>query len=63
MAASLRTTEPPDPAANPLEGLANVILTPHVAATSREAIDDLHRLAAEYVLDLLETGGRLTVAA
>ena len=40
-----------------------MILTPHVAATSRDAVDDLHRLAAEYVLELLEDGGRIPAAA
>jgi D-3-phosphoglycerate dehydrogenase len=58
-ALDVRASEPPDPARDPLAGLPNVILTPHVAATSRDAIDDLHRLAATYVLDLLEAGGRI----
>ncbi len=58
-ALDVRATEPPDPAADPLAGLPNVILTPHVAATSLESTDDLHRLGAGYVLDLLETGGRI----
>lgn len=61
-ALDVRLTEPPDRADDPLAGMPNVILTPHVAATSRDAIDDLHRLAAEYVLDLLETGGRIPAA-
>lgn len=54
----VRATEPP-PRADPLAGLANVIQTPHVAASSREAADDLHRLAATYVLGLLEDAGRI----
>lgn len=58
-ALDVRTLEPPDTAVDPLAGLPNVILTPHVAATSRDAIDDLHRLAAESILALLETGGRI----
>jgi len=35
----------------------------YVAATSRDAVDDLHRLAAESILGLLETGGRVPPAA
>jgi D-3-phosphoglycerate dehydrogenase len=62
-ALDVRVTEPPDPAGDPLSGLPNVVLTPHVAGSSREAVEDLHRLAAEYVLDLLEAGGRISVAA
>jgi len=61
-ALDVRATEPPDPAGDPLAGLPNVILTPHVAGTSVESRDDLHRLAADYVLDLLETGGRIPPA-
>ncbi len=62
-ALDVRVTEPPEPAADPLKGRDDVVLTPHIAGTSREAVDDLHRLAAEYVLGLLETGGRIPAAA
>lgn len=57
-ALDVRATEPPSKP-DPLAGLPNVIQTPHVAATSREAAEDLHRLAARYVLDLLEDAGRI----
>ena len=62
-ALDVRAHEPPGTAQDPLSGLPNVILTPHVAATSRDAIDDLHRLAAQGVLDLLAGGGRIPAAA
>lgn len=61
-ALDVRATEPPGDA-DPLAGLSNVILTPHIAATSRQASEDLHRLAATYVLDLLEDAGRIPAAA
>lgn len=61
-ALDVRATEPPVRADDPLAGMPNVIVTPHVAATSRDAIDDLHRLAAEYVLDMLQAGQRIPAA-
>jgi D-3-phosphoglycerate dehydrogenase len=57
-ALDVRASEPPSKP-DPLAGLANVIQTPHVAASSREAAEDLHRLAAQYVLGLLEDAGRI----
>ena len=62
-ALDVRAPEPPDPDCDPLAGIDNVIQTPHMAATSRDAIDDLHRLAAQYVLELLETAGRIPAVA
>lgn len=61
-ALDVRVTEPPDEA-DPLRGLPNVILTPHIAATSQQASEDLHRLAATYVLEMLEDAGRIEAAA
>jgi D-3-phosphoglycerate dehydrogenase len=60
-ALDVRATEPPTQP-DPLAGLPNVIQTPHVAASSREAAEDLHRLAAQYVLGLLEDAGRIGTA-
>jgi D-3-phosphoglycerate dehydrogenase / 2-oxoglutarate reductase len=62
-ALDVRAPEPPDPALDPLAGLANLIQTPHIAASSREALGDLRRMAAERIIELLEEGGRLPVAA
>lgn len=61
-ALDVRVTEPPSQP-DPLAGLSNVIQTPHVAASSREAAEDLHRLAAQYVLGLLEDAGRIPAAS
>lgn len=58
-ALDVRDPEPPDPANDPLSGLPNVLDTPHVAASSQEAVVDLHLQAAEICLDLLRAAGRL----
>lgn len=58
-ALDVRDPEPPKPGADPLAGLDNLVLTPHIAASSQEAVLDLHRMAAEISLELLRAGGRL----
>lgn len=58
-ALDVREVEPTDPASDPLLGIRNVVLTQHVGATSVEAFEDMHRLAAERILDLLRDAGRL----
>lgn len=58
-ALDVRDPEPPDAARDVLTGLANVVQTPHIAASSQEAVLDLHREAAETCLELLRAGGRL----
>lgn len=59
-ALDVRTDEPPDPDHDPLAGLVNVIGTPHQAATSVEALVDLHRKAAATVTAMLTAAGRLS---
>jgi len=58
-ALDVRDPEPPDPATDPLAGSPNLVQTPHVAASSREAVVDLHLQAAEICLGLLRAAGRL----
>jgi len=58
----VRDPEPPDPADDLLTGLPNVIITPHIAASSQEAVDDLHRQAAETAVELMRAAGRLPAA-
>ncbi len=58
-ALDVRAPEPPDPEHDLLGGLPNVISTPHTAANSIEAVEDLHRKGAATVIALLEAAGRL----
>jgi D-3-phosphoglycerate dehydrogenase len=58
-ALDVRDPEPPNPADDPLRDLAGVLQTPHVAATSQEAAQELHESAAESVLRILEAAGRI----
>ena len=57
-ALDVRAKEPPA-LADPLQGLPNLLLTPHAAAASQEAWEDLHRGAAMAALDLLTRAGRI----
>jgi D-3-phosphoglycerate dehydrogenase len=61
-ALDVRDPEPPHPGADPLAGFDNLVLTPHIAATSQQAVEDLHRMAAEISLELLRDGGRLAAS-
>lgn len=61
-ALDVRAQEPPSEP-DLLAGRPDVILTPHVAATSREAAEDLHRLASASVIAFLESAGRIPGAA
>ena len=58
-ALDVRAPEPPNPDNDPLAGLPNLILTPHMAGASVEARDALHVMAAEASLRLLTAAGRL----
>lgn len=55
----VRATEPLDRANDPLAGLPNLVLTPHMAGGSIEANEDIHGIAASVAIRLLETAGRI----
>lgn len=58
-ALDVRDPEPPNPGDDILIGRPNVLVTPHAAGVSSEALSSLHRLAAEGIETLLRDGGRL----
>jgi phosphoglycerate dehydrogenase-like enzyme len=58
-ALDVRTDEPPKPDNDPLAGLPNLILTPHMAGGSVEAREALHVMAAKASLELLKAAGRV----
>jgi D-3-phosphoglycerate dehydrogenase len=60
-ALDVRSPEPPDHDTDPISNLPNVLLTPHMAATSQESFADLHTKAADGVLGLLAAADRLPV--
>jgi len=62
-ALDVRSPEPPANGLDPLAGFSNVIQTPHIAASSREAREDLKRMAGEIAIAMLETAGRIPADA
>ena len=61
-ALDVRAPEPPNPDNDPLAGLPNLILTPHMAGASVEARETLHQMTADVTLGLLTAAGRLAAA-
>jgi D-3-phosphoglycerate dehydrogenase len=61
-ALDVRAPEPPKPDNDPLAGLPNLILTPHMAGASVEARESLHQMTADVTLGLLAAAGRLATA-
>lgn len=55
-ALDVRASEPPRPEGDALADLDNAILTPHVAASSRGAMIELHRMRAQAILASLAVG-------
>ena len=58
-ALDVRAHEPPNPDNDPLAGLPNLILTPHMAGASVEAREALHHMTADVSLAILRAGGQL----
>jgi D-3-phosphoglycerate dehydrogenase len=58
-AVDVRSSEPPAQGTDLLTGLPNVIQTPHIAALSWEAFEDLKRMAGDIVIEMLESAGRI----
>jgi D-3-phosphoglycerate dehydrogenase len=62
-ALDVRDPEPPVSGRDLLAGLPGVLVTPHIAASSQEAVVDLHEMAAAISLDMLGAAGRLAAPA
>jgi D-3-phosphoglycerate dehydrogenase len=58
-ALDVRSQEPPDPATDPLAGAPNLLLTPHVGASSESALDDLRAAVGAAAVGLLRDAGRI----
>ncbi len=58
-ALDVRSPEPPQRASDLLASLPHVMQTPHIAALSREAGEDLQRMAGEIVIEMLQAAGRI----
>jgi D-3-phosphoglycerate dehydrogenase len=58
-ALDVRDPEPPISGRDPLAGLPGLLVTPHIAASSQEAVVDLHEMAAAIGLEMLRDAGRL----
>jgi D-3-phosphoglycerate dehydrogenase / 2-oxoglutarate reductase len=58
-ALDVRDPEPPIAGQDPLTGLPGLLVTPHIAASSQEAVRDLHEMAAEIALEMLRDARRL----